>query len=153
MFSFFVVCWFFFKYQPFRKILSGIPLGRQKVRIIREALCACCKIHIGDYVHIVKFIGGGWGGGGGGGGLCPCCKIHGGLCQPIQKWEGGGGGVLSISCWLLVLYVSAMLGCFPVFLGKTFLFACLIWFFTSQSTIFSVMPGRVFLGRTSTKQG
>ena len=30
---------------------------------------------------------------------------------------------------------------------------CLIWFFTPQSTFFSVMSGRVFLGWASTKQG
>ena len=28
-----------------------------------------CKTHRGDYVHVVKIMGGG---------LCPCCKIHGG---------------------------------------------------------------------------
>ena len=31
-----------------------------------------------------------------------------------------------------------MLGCFPVFLGYTFLFVCLIWFFTSKPTTFQL---------------
>ena len=52
-----------------------------------RGLCPCCKIHRGDYVHVVKFMGGG-------GGLCPCCKINGGgSCPRIQIVAGGGGVV------------------------------------------------------------
>ena len=50
-----------------------------------RGLCPCCKIHRGDYVHVVKFIRGGdyfhvakfMGGGGG-------------LCPRIQILAGGG---------------------------------------------------------------
>ena len=42
-----------------------------------RGLCPCCKIHRGDYVHVVKFMGGG---------LCPCCKIHGGDYVHVYKF-------------------------------------------------------------------
>ena len=53
---------------------------------VQEGLCPCCKIHMGDYVHVVKFIGGG------GWGLCPCCKIHGGIMSTKTNLSRGGGG-------------------------------------------------------------
>ena len=49
-----------------------------------RGLCPCCKIHRGDYVHVVKIMGGimsmfqnSW---------------RGGLCPRIQILAGGGGG-------------------------------------------------------------
>ena len=49
--------------------------------------------------------------------------------------------------WLLLNQLKRIHTVFFLF------FVYLIWFSTSQSTIFSVMSGRVFLGWTSTKQG
>ena len=43
---------------------------------VREGLCPCCKIHRGDYVHVVKFIGGG--------DYVNVAKFMGGLCPHIQ---------------------------------------------------------------------
>ena len=49
-----------------------------------RGLCPCCKIHRGDYVHVVKFMGGG---------LCPCCKIHGGGIMSTYTNFSRGVGV------------------------------------------------------------
>ena len=49
-----------------------------------RGLCPCCKIHRGDYVHVVKFIGGE--------GYVHVAKLMGGgLCPRIQIVAGGGG--------------------------------------------------------------
>ena len=44
--------------------------------VVREGLCPFCKIHRGDYVHVVKFIGGG--------DYVHVAKFMGGLCPRIQ---------------------------------------------------------------------
>ena len=51
-----------------------------------RGLCPCCKIHRGDYIHVVKFIGGG-------GGIMSMLQNSwgGGLCPRIQILAGGGG--------------------------------------------------------------
>ena len=60
---------------------------------IREGLYPCCKTHMGDYVHVVEFIGGG-------GVMSTLQNSKGGLCPPIQKMSRGDfvpGDILSIS--------------------------------------------------------
>ena len=48
----------------------------------RVYLCQCCKIHRGDYVHVVKKHQGDY--------KFLAKIMGGGLCLPIQKWTGGG---------------------------------------------------------------
>ena len=52
-----------------------------------RGLCPCCKIHRGDYVHVVKIMGGG--------DYVHVAKFMGGLCPSIQILAGGGEGGLS----------------------------------------------------------
>ena len=47
-----------------------------------RGLCPCCKIHRGDYVHVVKFMGGGI--------MSMLQNSWGGLCPRIQILAGGG---------------------------------------------------------------
>ena len=71
----------------YRLYLCVRRVGGGEVRL--RGLCPCCKIHRGDYVHVVKFMGGG---------LCPCCKIHGGIISTYTNFSRGGGlsgGILS----------------------------------------------------------
>ena len=51
---------------------------------IREGLCPCCKIHRGDYVHAVKFIGGG--------DYVHVAKFMGGIMSTYSNLSRGGGG-------------------------------------------------------------
>ena len=51
---------------------------------VREGLCPCCKIHRGDYVHVVKFIGDG--------DYVHVAKFMGGDYVHVYKFEQGGGG-------------------------------------------------------------
>ena len=80
---------------------GGVGGGGEGV-FIREGLCSCCKIHRGggggggDYVHVLKFRGGG---------LCPRCKIQGGDYVHVYKFEQGGG-ILSVSLRLSMTYLS-----------------------------------------------
>ena len=54
---------------------------------VQEGLCPCCKIHRGDYVHVVKFIGGGI--------MSMLQNSWGGDYVHIYKFEQVGGGGLS----------------------------------------------------------
>ena len=56
--------------------------------------CRCVHVAKGDYVHILKFIGGGRGGGegGGGGGIMSTLKNSWGDYVHLHKNEQGEGG-------------------------------------------------------------
>ena len=53
---------------------------------VREGLCYRCKIHRGDYVHVVKSI---WGGGGGGD-YVHSAKFKGDYVHLYKNEQGGG---------------------------------------------------------------
>ena len=62
-------------------LLSYTPKGGGG-DFVREGLCPCCKIHRGDYVHVVKFIGG----------IMSTLQNSWGDYVHVYKFEQGGGG-------------------------------------------------------------